>query len=355
MSSKIALQTSCNSILNNVRNSSLNYALHETPFSIYITLRKTEVKFKDTSNIYSVPVKSENASVDNKAYHAVKDDLVDALKELEAKCEHIKRLENSLENYDEKLSKYLFLEEKYVKITAENKSLASKIVTSDKELENRLRDYKRIGEEALDNNKKLLEEIKCLKDHNDRLETSTKKLNAQMISNQIKSKKEKDELIKENKVEIRTLKTALGQERKKTIKLEKELENIQQVHKPSETKATNTNVSSDFMSISCQTDPHPDLPYKITCPLPPIFSSQIYHHTPRIRFWSRSLPKLDSVSLWNKTDADLIEEEIADYEADLHDREIADFYENKRDVARAMRAINLPEWWTQVETENEKT
>ena len=367
MSAKISLQNTCNSILNNIRNSCLNYAVQETPFSIYITLRKTEVKFKqNTSNFHSdcVQLKSEKASVDEvtkieKAYNELKDDFVDALKELETKNEHIKRLEDTVENYDEKLSKFPFLEEQFQEINAENKKLEQQIVASHKELENaknRLIDTKKISDETLETNKNLLEEIKCLKAHNDRLETSTKRLNSQMISNQTKTKKEKDELIKETKVEVKELKTDLGQERKKALKLEKELEHLKrQVHKPSETKATNTAVSPNLVSISCQTDPHPELPYEITSPLPPIFSSQFCHHTPRIRFWSRSLPKLESVDWWNKTEADLIEEEVAEYEANLHDREIAEFYENKQDQARAVRAINLPEWWTQVENENENT
>ena len=363
MSRNISLQTSCNSILDTIRSSCLNYNLQETPFSMYITVRKTGVKYKDL-NIHSVPVKSEKASVDDvkkieKVYHALKDDHEDALKELEAKYEHIKQLENIIDNYGEKLSKFEFIEEKFEKITAEKRSLEHKVANSHKELENvknRLRDTNEMSEEALDNNKKLLEEINCLKAHNERLESSTKKLNSQMISNQLKSKKEKEEVIKETKAEIKILKTDLGQERKKTVKLEKELENVKrQVHKPSDIKATNTTGPPNVMSTSCQTDAHPDLPYQITSPLPPIFSSQFCRHTPKIRFWSRSLPKLDSVDWWNKTEADFIEEEIADYEAELYDREIEDFYKLKQDEARAVRSINLPEWWTQVETENEKT
>ena len=41
VSSEVIIQKSCNSIVENVRSSFLNHALQESPFSVFITLRKS--------------------------------------------------------------------------------------------------------------------------------------------------------------------------------------------------------------------------------------------------------------------------------------------------------------------------
>ena len=40
------IQTSCDFILKNVRSSSLNYSVQETPFSLFLTIRKSLVKIR---------------------------------------------------------------------------------------------------------------------------------------------------------------------------------------------------------------------------------------------------------------------------------------------------------------------
>ena len=52
-----------------------------------------------------------------------------------------------------------------------------------------------------------------------------------------------------------------------------------------------------------------DEPYSITKPLPPIFSSQLFHHSKAIRFMSISLPSLDSIC-WGEINDTL--EDLAD-------------------------------------------
>ena len=41
-----------------------------------------------------------------------------------------------------------------------------------------------------------------------------------------------------------------------------------------------------------QTKSHPDIPYKLTDPLPPIFSMELRHKSRPIHFLSRSIPNL---------------------------------------------------------------
>ena len=51
---------SLNQIINCVRSSNLNFAYQETPFSLYLTIRKTNVKNQQANSSQSTPVKSQN-------------------------------------------------------------------------------------------------------------------------------------------------------------------------------------------------------------------------------------------------------------------------------------------------------
>ena len=56
------------------------------------------------------------------------------------------------------------------------------------------------------------------------------------------------------------------------------------------------------LSKSCQTDPHPDIPYHLSDPLPPIFSSNLCFYKTGQRSFSTSLPNLGSMC-WAKDSA----------------------------------------------------
>ena len=92
-------------------------------------------------------------------------------------------------------------------------------------------------------------------------------------------------------------------------------------------------------SISCQTDPHPEIPYNITSPLPPIFNSQLCHHTKPIRFLSRSLFNLDTIDWVAVTPEDIIRDEAEQALCDQYDREIEHFYIEAKDKAVALHEI----------------
>ena len=55
------------------------------------------------------------------------------------------------------------------------------------------------------------------------------------------------------------------------------------------------------MSTKTQTDHHPDIPYKITDPLPPIFSKVLKRRIPRLAFLPSSCPDLQKVA-WGDID-----------------------------------------------------
>ena len=77
-----------------------------------------------------------------------------------------------------------------------------------------------------------------------------------------------------------------------------------------------------------QTDYHPEIPYLVTDPLPPIFSSQLCFKSRPIHFLSRSLPNLSSI-LWCPSD-----NEAEEFLSEQYDREIQEFYLDAQEQAR---------------------
>jgi hypothetical protein len=90
--------------------------------------------------------------------------------------------------------------------------------------------------------------------------------------------------------------------------------------------------------ISSQTDTNEDIPYKVTDPLPPIFSMQLCHKSRPIKFLSRSIPNFNSI-LWCPPDDDQIDE-IEEFLADQYDREIEEFYLDAREEARVKHSAD---------------
>ena len=179
MSTNTYLQGSCNSILDTIRGSSLNYAVQETPYSIYITIRKSEVKFKaPRNNLNEVTVKNEdgagNGCKSQEDFDRLKNNYEEVLTDLEAKYEYIKKLESLLKISDERMSKFETLEEQFHKNLDENKQLKHRNDTVKREMEeatDKLKDYEDRNYEACAVIKKLQHQIK-------NLETENKKIKA---------------------------------------------------------------------------------------------------------------------------------------------------------------------------------
>jgi hypothetical protein len=70
-------------------------------------------------------------------------------------------------------------------------------------------------------------------------------------------------------------------------------------------------------------------------PLPPIFSSNLCHLTPKINFLSNSLPNLDTI-LWVEPDTNYQDESEEAFN-DQYDRQIDDFYRTEQERIRAQR------------------
>jgi hypothetical protein len=110
------------------------------------------------------------------------------------------------------------------------------------------------------------------------------------------------------------------------VKLKKYRDKIKEELKLNKTKLKDSEEKvaqlEDILNVkvkdtSCQTKAHPDIPYRVSSPLPPIFSLQLCHKSRPI-FLSDSLPNLDSVC-WCKPNEDF-KNEAEEALAEQYDR-----------------------------------
>ena len=151
------------------------------------------------------------------------------------------------------------------------------------------------------------------------------RLNQDLSELRVKHQKEKTEIIKNLKSEIKSWRKDLGDERKEKIKLEKQLELLQK----------KVEVKLKTSTQTCQTDQHPDIPYSISDPLPPIFSSQLCHSSRRLGYLSRSLPNFNTVC-WVKPD-DTFQDEAEEALNEQYDRQIEEFYISEQERVKSLR------------------
>ena len=107
---------------------------------------------------------------------------------------------------------------------------------------------------------------------------------------------------------------------------------------PTSDCASNT-TSVSKSSQSTQTNHHPDIPYNIEMPLPPIFNSCLVRQTKPSNYLSRSHPNLATIKWIEVTEEDLIEDQVCDMEMEEYDREVKDFYKQAAEKAKALREV----------------
>jgi hypothetical protein len=129
-------------------------------------------------------------------------------------------------------------------------------------------------------------------------------------------------------------KAARAAEEKSVKKKVKALEKKEAELEVSKMKIERKTKLRQFASLDkgCQTNAHPDLPPKITEPLPPIFSSQFCYKTPMIKILSRSLPKINQIC-WSQQDEDPYLDGAEEYLSWQHDQDIKQFYLDARQLA----------------------
>ena len=208
------------------------------------------------------------------------------------------------------------------------------------------------------------DEIYDLARSNDIQKKINQKLHRELNKLREKNQIEKSKVVKDLKLEIKLWRKSLGIERTAKIKLEKKLRTIEHLL-PRKVKTKSTNTTSSFMSnsphsasdmasscttsskflISCpvsseasQTDNHPDVPYQITSPLPPIFNSQLRYFTKPITFLSKSLPSLDAICWASPSDS---EDDIDELLSEQYDQDVKDFYTLERERVRREHLLEI--------------
>ena len=210
-------------------------------------------------------------------------------------------------------------------------------------------------------NKKVKEDITRCKTENEnfRSELKNKKKELKVHEKDIVRKDNKIESletsVKNLKVENRQGHVELTRITKEKVKLQNQLEKIEERKKSvskstltisvdsSEASTSTAGISSEPTTLakcsqSSQTDSHPEIPYKIEAPLPPIFSSSLVFKS-RPVFWTRSHPNLSKIRWRNVTEEEIIDDEIEAIEMEKYEHEIEDFYKEAAEKSRALREI----------------
>jgi hypothetical protein len=110
-------------MLDNVRASGLNFCFNKTPFSIYLTLRKSFIKSQNIPALVSLEKKVEASQTkyDNllsshenleKAYLSVKNDFADVLDDCNDKANVIEGLKTSCEEKNDRITHLKHLKKK---------------------------------------------------------------------------------------------------------------------------------------------------------------------------------------------------------------------------------------------------
>ena len=109
------IKNSVNFIMQTVRESSLNYSIQETPYSLYLSIRKTLSRASHSeisqAQILSTSMKNEIEILENKLEKAQKENLTlknnfeEAIKECEGYCSTIKRIESEIGSVKDDLKK----------------------------------------------------------------------------------------------------------------------------------------------------------------------------------------------------------------------------------------------------------
>jgi predicted RNase H-like nuclease (RuvC/YqgF family) len=206
-------------ILDQIRSSNLNFQLHLSPFAAQILVKKSLVKEK-SGFLLSPPTATPNLP---KPFQS---DILD----LTRRNLHLERsLENLQKNYEDAVldseNAHSVLE-KQLEVT--RKAEIKKETTYD--LEDELREKSNIIESLAKDNRKLkkenYEKSSGLADVKASLQTKTlvsNKLNKELNDNKESAQKEKTALIKDFKVQIKSLKEDLGDEKRENLLLKRNL------------------------------------------------------------------------------------------------------------------------------------
>ena len=343
-----SIDSTCNSLVNHIRASGLNFSCQETPFSLYITIRKSFTRNRkeqlaskplnislDDSELqhphdaaqkhHSIKVLVEKKHLED-TLNTTKQDLQSALKECEVREEVIEELEDQkishcelIYNLKDKVKDLENSVDKKEVFNSENKILKGELIELKDEIKAAKKEVKTLKKEKLKIEHDFLR-------RSDNFEAKIKNL---MDYKAEKCAEEKEAKSKE-KFLLKKIKALEEDKAKATLaknKLERDL-NQNKVPKDSKSSLTDTILHSEKET---QTQANIDTPYDISAPLPPIFSSNLCRITPPIKFLSRSLPNLSTI-LWVTPSADYLDE-AEEFLSQQHDNMVKQMYRVKKEQA----------------------
>ena len=230
-------QKNCDTILDRVRSSNLNFVLQETPFSIFLTIRKSFNK-----NLSNQPYPEPN--LDSDVHDSDKlSDLMAELKSLRTENKNIKAKKELLEQSQVTLAK------NYAEEVTECEHLKGELIGNVSKLNNLQNNFEKMNSnlKIIENEKKQLgvkhektcAEVKVLKSEKDDLEKEKSKIIIALKTAKKEGKeknhehekiiKKKDETI-EDLLAFKLIKTSEEKSlRNKQKKLEKKLRSVQQI------------------------------------------------------------------------------------------------------------------------------
>ena len=309
-------------ILDCVKSSNLNFCLQLSPFSANISLKKTLIK--DKAGFYLNPPEEPDLSLPKK--HGLVD--VEKAKKI-TELEHIiadlrVQLEESQTDREHAYETINKLKgELFIKLeNTETEQVAKEEAFADQ-----------LKKKTLEINI-LKEEKQKLKNQNDNLQMSLQnskstatRLNKEVNENKRIHDKASEQTVKIHKSEIKYWKKELGLEKSQRIKAERKLAIIEK------------ELSKPQHAVSCQTNQTPDTPYTVTDALPPIFGSKLCHRSKAVKFFSRSLPNLSTISWVRVTEEDIQENEAEQALNNQYDRQVDEFYIDAKKKAEAVRQV----------------
>ena len=291
-----------NEILDKVKMSNLNFCIQMSPFSANISLKKSFIK--DKSGAYILPSTATYLGHNNdQQYEIIWSQNQKLLMEI-----------NELKSVNKKLAEDLAVVKKELDSLETHRSNDTEgkediLYTSSQE---NLSQDKLIADLRQENchlncdKDKLTCELNTLKkslfDRSEScrtLQENIEKLTSEAEISKIAHENKLDMLRQEYKSEIREMNRAIKSRDMEIVELQEKL--IIQPNPSRKCHVQTQTVSNVCMTCETQTDHHPDIPYTITDPLPPIFSKVLKRRTPKLAFLPSSCPDLRKVC-WSDID-----------------------------------------------------
>ena len=233
-----ALLNSCQSILNQVRRTNLNFSVQETPFSIYLTVRKTFVKSRSLPDIPPVILLDDvSEHLQSKHTHLkiehekVKESLKESLDKNKTKTSNIAKLEEKIRDLHAEIGRKAdllnsaetkmidnnrVLQTKHEKVCAENKNLKYENEDLKKEINNLNIASKSAKKEVKETSHRLGKNIEVLEDKVKSLLDFKiiKEAEEKGLKTKMKKAEKKMKLAREREAEVEIEKITLSKQRK---------------------------------------------------------------------------------------------------------------------------------------------